>query len=49
MKLVELAQPVRLALTGETASPSLFSIMADLGPETTLRRLHALRDRVPRA
>jgi glutamyl-tRNA synthetase len=49
VKLVELAQPVRLAVTGETASPSLFSIIADLGPETTLRRLHKLRDRVPRA
>ena len=49
MKLVDLAQPVRLALTGETASPPIFGMMADLGPEKTLRRLRALRDRVPRA
>jgi glutamyl-tRNA synthetase len=49
LKLVDLAQPIRLALTGETASPPLFGIMADLGRETTLRRLRAFRDRVPRA
>jgi glutamyl-tRNA synthetase len=49
VKLVDLAQPIRLALTGETASPPLFSMMADLGRETTLRRLRAFRDRVPRA
>jgi glutamyl-tRNA synthetase len=48
LKLVDLAQPIRLALTGETASPPLFSMMADLGRETTLRRLRAFRDRVPR-
>jgi glutamyl-tRNA synthetase len=49
LKLVDLAQPIRLALTGETASPPLFGMMADLGRETTLRRLRAFRDRVPRA
>ncbi len=48
VKLVDLAQPVRLALTGETASPPLFSMMAALEPETTLRRLRTFRDRVPR-
>jgi glutamyl-tRNA synthetase len=47
-KLVDLAQPIRLALTGETASPPIFGIMAALGPETTLRRLRELRARVPR-
>jgi glutamyl-tRNA synthetase len=49
LKLVDLAQPIRLALTGETASPPLFGMMADLGRETTQRRLRAFRDRVPRA
>ena len=49
VKLVDLAQPVRLALTGETASPPIFGIMADLGRETTMRRLRAFWDRVPRA
>jgi glutamyl-tRNA synthetase len=46
-KLVDLAQPIRLGLTGETASPPLFAVMAALGRETTLRRLRALRARVP--
>jgi glutamyl-tRNA synthetase len=49
VKLVDLAQPVRLALTGRTASPPLFGVMAELGPEETLRRLRALRARVPAA
>ena len=49
VKLVELAQPVRLALTGRTASPPLFGMMADLGAEETLRRLRALRRTVPAA
>ena len=48
-KLVELAQPARLALTGRTASPPLFGMMADLGSEETLRRLRALRRSVPAA
>jgi glutamyl-tRNA synthetase len=49
LKLVDLAQPIRLALTGEIASPPLFGVMNDLGRKTTLRRLRAFRDRVPRA
>jgi glutamyl-tRNA synthetase len=48
VKLVDLAQPIRLALTGETASPPIFGMMADLGRETTRRRLRVFRDRVPR-
>jgi glutamyl-tRNA synthetase len=47
VKLVELAQPVRLGLTGRTASPPIFGVMADLGREETLRRLRALQDRIP--
>jgi glutamyl-tRNA synthetase len=47
VKLVDLAQPVRLALTGRTASPPVFGIMAALGREETARRLRALRVRVP--
>ena len=38
VKLVDLAQPVRLGLTGRTASPPIFGVMADLGREETLRR-----------
>ena len=49
VKLVDLAQPARLALTGRTASPPLFGMMAELGSEETLRRLRSLRARVPAA
>lgn len=38
-KLGKVAQPVRLALTGSTQSPSLFAIMVILGREETLSRL----------
>jgi glutamyl-tRNA synthetase len=47
VKLVDLAQPVRLALSGRTASPPLFDVMAVLGPEETLGRLRALRRQAP--
>jgi len=46
MKLGDLAQPARLALTGSLASPPLFEVMEVLGQETTLRRLHALAARL---
>jgi glutamyl-tRNA synthetase len=39
-KLGAIAQPVRAALTGSTVSPPLFEIMAVLGREETLARLH---------
>jgi glutamyl-tRNA synthetase len=38
-KMVNLAQPVRVALTGKTASPGLYEIISILGREETLRRL----------
>ena len=38
-KLVEYAQPVRVALTGTTVSPPLFPVLALLGRETVLNRL----------
>ena len=47
VKLVDLAQPVRLALTGRTASPPLFGIMAALGRDETLARLRAALAPVP--
>jgi glutamyl-tRNA synthetase len=43
LKLVDLAQPVRLAVTGRTASPPLFEVLAILGHEETLARLRAAR------
>ena len=39
MKMGQLAQPVRVALTGRTASPGLFEVMEILGRERTLLRL----------
>jgi len=39
MKMGQLAQPVRVALTGRTASPGLFEVMEVLGRDRTLIRL----------
>jgi glutamyl-tRNA synthetase len=41
LKLGKIAQPVRLALTGRTASPGIFEVIEILGRETTLNRLEA--------
>ena len=46
IKLGELAQPARLALTGLLASPPLFEMIEVLGRETTRRRLLAFADRI---
>jgi glutamyl-tRNA synthetase len=40
LKMVNLAQPVRVALTGKTASPGLYEIIHILGREEALRRIH---------
>jgi glutamyl-tRNA synthetase len=39
LKLGQIAQPVRVALTGGTASPGIFEVMAVLGKGRTLARL----------
>ena len=39
IKIGQLAQPVRVALTGRTASPGLFEVMEVLGRDRTLLRL----------
>jgi glutamyl-tRNA synthetase len=39
LKLGKIAQPLRVALTGRTVSPSVFDMMAELGKEETLGRL----------
>jgi len=39
LKLGKIAQPVRVALTGKTASPGIFEIIAVLGKEQVLARL----------
>jgi glutamyl-tRNA synthetase len=47
VKLVELAQLTRLAVTGGTASPPLFEVLALLGRDETLARLRRARSVVP--
>jgi glutamyl-tRNA synthetase len=41
MKLGQLAQPVRVALTGGTVSPGIYEVIAVLGRARTVARLHA--------
>ena len=40
LTLGKIAQPVRMALTGSTASPGIFEVVEVLGRERTLRRLN---------
>ena len=49
MKMGQLAQPVRVALTGRTASPGLFEVMEALGRDRTLFRLAQGIERACRA
>ena len=49
LKLVDLAQLTRLAVTGRTASPPLFDVLAILGRDETLARLAAARAAAARA
>jgi glutamyl-tRNA synthetase len=44
--LGKLAQPVRAAVTGSTASPGIFEVLAVLGRARTLARLRAARARI---
>jgi len=46
MKLGQLAQPVRVALTGGTVSPGIYEVIAVLGRERTVRRLRAAAEMV---
>jgi len=39
LKLGKIAQPVRVALTGKTASPGIFEITEIIGKEKVIRRL----------
>lgn len=43
-KLITIAQPLRLALTGQVQSPSVFDLMGILGKEKTLSRIKYLID-----
>jgi glutamyl-tRNA synthetase len=42
IKLVTVAQPIRLALLGKTSSPGVFDILALLGKQASIARLQAL-------
>ena len=44
LKLGKLAQPVRVALTGGTASPGIYDVVLLLGKTTTLKRLNETVD-----
>jgi glutamyl-tRNA synthetase len=46
LKLVDLAQLTRLAITGRTASPPLFDVLALLGRDEVLTRLRAARQAI---
>ncbi len=39
MKLAQIAQPIRAAVTGKTVSPGIFEVLEILGKEKTLKRL----------
>lgn len=47
IKLGRFVQPVRLALTGQTVSPSVFDILQVLGPSLALQRLKVILDPLP--
>jgi glutamyl-tRNA synthetase len=47
VKLVDLAQLTRIALTGKAASPPIFEVMSILGEAETLARLKAAQARLP--
>ena len=49
LKLGQLAQPVRVALTGGTVSPGIYEVIAVLGKERTVARLRAALERVQSA
>src|SRR5262249_19660383 len=48
VKLVDLAQLTRIALTGTTASPPIFQVMSILGKTETLSRLEAAHREIER-
>ena len=44
LKLVDLAQLARLAVTGRTASPPIFDVLALIGRDDSLARLRRARE-----
>ncbi|MDZ7700037.1 MAG: glutamate--tRNA ligase [Deltaproteobacteria bacterium] len=48
IKLKQIAQPLRVALTGKTASPGIFEVMTVLGQETVVERIKRAVDHIRR-
>ncbi|RJO66693.1 MAG: glutamate--tRNA ligase [Myxococcales bacterium] len=46
LKLGKLAQPVRVAITGSTASPGIFETLELVGKDSTLKRLNRALERI---
>jgi glutamyl-tRNA synthetase len=46
LKLGQLAQPVRVALTGGTVSPGIYEVISVLGPKRTVARLRSALSRI---
>jgi glutamyl-tRNA synthetase len=44
LKLIKIAQPVRIALTGKTISPGVFEMLEILGKDVSLSRIKRLID-----
>jgi len=44
LKLIQIAQPVRVALTGGTVSPGIFEVIEILGKERVIKRLNKVKE-----
>ena len=49
IKMGQVAQPVRVALTGRTVSPGIFEVIDILGKDKIIRRLRATIDKIPQS
>ena len=47
IKRIQVMQPLRLALSGQTFGPDLFTIIILLGQEKTISRINRLIDYIP--
>lgn len=49
IKMGQIAQPVRVGLTGRTVSPGIFEVIDILGKDKVIRRLRATIDKIPQS
>jgi glutamyl-tRNA synthetase len=47
VKMGQVAQPVRVALTGRTVSPGIFEVIDILGKDKVIRRIRTAIDKIP--